>query len=175
MKKSGATQLGPALAVGVCGDIMKPRKASFALVLAASLALSFAAIAHADSPPRVDAASAPAGTDARLKIALQNSVTQQLTEAGLSSSLEGYSLSPSLVQLRSYVEPGQKQARLVCIVGLALKSDRGVLADIRGSAATIGTSQLAAVDAAAHAAVARLPAVLSRLQARDGNNRIAQR
>ena len=154
---------------------MKPRKASLALALAGSLALSFAALAHADSGARVDPASAPAGTDPRLKVALQNSVAQRVTEAGLSRSLEGYALSPSLVQLRSYVEPGQKHARLVCIVGLALSSDRGVLADVRGSAVTVGTSQLSAVDAAAQAAVARLPAVLSQLQSRDGNNRVAQR
>jgi hypothetical protein len=154
---------------------MKSRTASFALVLASSLALSLAAVAQADSSARVEAASAPAGTDARLKLALRNSVTQQLAAAGLSSSLDGYSLSPSLIQLRPYVEPGQKHARLVCIVGLALKSDRGILAEIRGSAATAGASPLETVDAAAHAAVARLPAVLSRLQARDGNNRIAQR
>jgi hypothetical protein len=154
---------------------MKPRKASFAVVLASCLAVSFAAVAQADSSARVEAASAPAGTDARLKLALRTSVTQQLADAGLSASLDGYSLSPSLIQLRSYVEPGKKQARLVCIVGLALKSDRGVLAEMRGSAATVGASPLETVDAAAHAAVARLPAVLSRLQARDGNNRIAQR
>ena len=154
---------------------MKPRKASLALVLAGSLALSFAALAHADSGARIDAASAPAGTDPRLKVALQNSVAQRVTDAGLARSLEGYSLSPSLVQLRRYVEPGQKHARLVCIVGLALSSDRGVVADVRGSVVTVGTSQLSAVDAAAQAAVARLPAVLSQLQARDPNNRVAQR
>lgn len=154
---------------------MKPPKASLAVLLAGSLALSFAALAHADSSARVDAASAPAGTDPRLKIALQNSVVQKLTEAGLVRSLEGYSLSPSLVQLRTYVEPGQKHARLVCIVGLALSSDRGVLADVRGSAILVGASQLSAVDAAAQAAVARLPAVLSQLQARAPNNRIARR
>lgn len=154
---------------------MKPRKASLALALAGSLALSLATLAHADSNARVDAASAPAGTDPRLKIALQNSVTQRLTEAGLNRSLAGYSLSPSLVQLRSYVEPGQKHARLVCIVGLALSNDRGVLAIVRGSVVTIGTSQVSAVDAAAQAAVARLPAVLSQLQARDNNDRVAQR
>jgi hypothetical protein len=154
---------------------MKPRKASLALALAGSLALSFAALAHADARARVDAASAPAGTDPRLKVALRNSVSQRLTDAGLVRSLEGYSLSPSLVQLRSYIEPGNKHARLVCIVGLTLSSERGVVADIRGSAVTIGTSQLSAVDAAALAAVARLPAVLSQLQARDPNNRVAQR
>lgn len=154
---------------------MKPRKASLALAFAGSLALSLATLAHADSNARVDAASAPAGTDPRLKIALQNSVTQRLTEAGLNRSLAGYSLSPSLVQLRSYVEPGQKHARLVCIVGLALSNDRGVLANVRGSVVTIGTSQVSAVDAAAQAAIARLPAVLSQLQARDNNDRVAQR
>ncbi|HEX2871241.1 MAG TPA: hypothetical protein VHP33_08295 [Polyangiaceae bacterium] len=154
---------------------MKPRKASLALVLAGSLALSFAALAHADSTARVDAASAPAGTDPRLKVALRNSVSQRLTYSGLVRSLEGYSLSPSLVQLRSYVEAGQKQPRLVCIVGLTLSSERGVLADVRGSVVTIGTSQVSAIDAAAQAAVARLPAVLSQLQARDSSNRIAQR
>lgn len=154
---------------------MKPPKASLALTLAGSLALSFAALAHADSNARVSAATAPAGTDPRLRVALQNSVAQRLTEAGLTRSLQGYSLSPSLVQLRSYIEPGHKHARLVCVVGLALSSDRGVVADIRGSAMTVGTSQLSAIDAAAQAAVARLPAVLSKLQARDSNDRVAQR
>ena len=154
---------------------MKPPKASFALVLASSLALSLAAVAHADSSPRVEAASAPAGTDARIKLALQTSVTQQLAAAGLAKSLDGYSLSPALIQLRPYVEPGQKEARLVCIVGLALKNDRGVLAEMRGTASTAGASPIETIDAAAHAVVARLPAVLSRIQAREGNNRIAQR
>lgn len=157
------------------GDPMKPPNASFALALVGSLALSIAPLAHADSSARVDAASAPAGTDPRLKLALRNSVSQRLTDAGLVRSLEGYSLSPSLVQLRSYVEPGQKHARLVCIVGLALSNDHGVVADIRGSAMIIGRSRVSAVDAAAQAAVARLPAVLSQLQARDSNNRVAQR
>jgi hypothetical protein len=154
---------------------MKSLKASLALALASSLSISVAALAHADSSARVDAASAPAGTDPRLKVALRNSVSQRLTDAGLVRSLEGYSLSPALVQLRSYVEAGHKQPRLVCIVGLTLSSERGVLADVRGSVVTVGTSQLSAVDAAAQAAVARLPAVLSQLQARDGNNRVAQR
>ncbi len=154
---------------------MNPRQASFALLLAGSLAVSLAVAAPADSSIRVESATAPAGTDARLKTALHASITQQLADAGLSASLQGYSLSPSLVQLRRYVEPGQKQARLVCVVGLALNSDRGVLADIRGSASTASASQLDAVDAAAHAAVARLPAILSRIQAREAGNRIATR
>ncbi len=154
---------------------MKPRHASLALLLAGTMAVSLAAAAPGDSSPRVDDVSAPAGTDARLKSALRSSVSQQLADAGLSASLEGYSVSPSLVQLRRYVEPGQKRARLVCVVGLALKNDRGVLADIRGSASTTGTSQLEALDAAAHSAVARLPAVISKLQAREGAARIAQR
>src|SRR5690349_8506766 len=122
--------LGPALAEEGNRRPMKPPKASLALTLAGSLALSFAALAHADSNARVSAATAPAGTDPRLRVALQNSVAQRLTEAGLTRSLEGYSLSPSLVQLRSYIEPGQKHARLVCVVGFALSSDRGVVADV---------------------------------------------
>jgi hypothetical protein len=154
---------------------MQPRQASFALLLASSLAVSVAVAAPADSSARVESATAPAGTDARLKNALRASVAQHLADAGLSGSLAGYSLSPSLVQLRRYVEPGQKHARLVCVVGLALNSDRGVLADIRGSASITGASQLDAVDAAAHSAVARLPAILSRIQAREAGNRIANR
>ncbi len=154
---------------------MQPRQASFALLLAGSLAVSAAVAAPADSSARVETATAPAGTDARLKTALRASVAQHLANAGLADSLSGYSLSPSLVQLRRYVEPGQKQARLVCVVGLALNSDRGVLADIRGSASTASASALDAVDAAAQSAVAHLPAVLSRIQAREAGNRIANR
>lgn len=154
---------------------MRPRHASFALLLAGSLAVSLAAAAPADSSLLVESASAPAGTDPRLKTALCAAITQQVADAGLTASLQGYSLSPSLVQLRRYVEPGRKQARLVCVVGLALSGDRGVLADIRGSASIAGASPVAAVDAAARSAVARLPAVLSRIQAREAGNRIALR
>ncbi len=154
---------------------MKPRQAWLPLVLAGSLVVSLAAAAPADSSARVDAASAPAGTDTRFKAALRASVSQHLSDAGLSASLAGYSLSPSLVQLRRYIGPGQTTARFVCIVGLALKNDQGLLADVRGSATTTSASPLEALDAAAQAAVARLPAVLSRIQARQGGNRIAQR
>jgi hypothetical protein len=154
---------------------MKPPQASLVLLLASTLAGSIAAAAPADSGVRVENPTPRAGTDARLQIALRASVTQQLNDAGLSSSLTGYSLAPSLIQLRRYVEPGQKRPRLVCVVSLVLNSDSGVLAEIRGSASIAGASSLAAVDAAAHSAVARLPAVLSRIQARQAGNRIAQR
>lgn len=142
-------------------------------LLAASLLTSTALAAASDSSIAVGPASAPAGTGARIKSALRTSVQHHLNEAHLNDALGSYTVSPSLIQLRRYAEPGSD--KLVCIVGLALSGERGVIADVRGNVATRGTSQLEAVDAAAAAAVARLPGVLAQLRERETLTPVAAR
>ncbi|HYQ14314.1 MAG TPA: hypothetical protein VEQ58_01100 [Polyangiaceae bacterium] len=133
--------------------------------------------APADSSAGVAPATAPAGTDPQLTRALRLSVAQHLAAAGLEGSLGGYSLSPALIQLRRYVDPGQKSTKFVCVVGLSLQNEqREVVAEIRGNAAAVApSSPLDAIDAAAHSAVLRVPGALAAVQARANNRRWAQR
>lgn len=147
---------------------MKTRQAGCGALLAAFLEASIAFGASADTPPaQVDAPRVPDGTDVRLQAALRQSVREHVSRARLDGALTGYSLSPSLIQLRRYVGPAPERVKLVCIVGLALKSDRGLVADVRGHAASVGTSPFDVVDAAAHAAVERLPGALVKLRGHE--------
>jgi len=144
---------------------MTPRRSPFRFLLPALFAASLAGVAAADQGVDVAAARAPAGTDARIKQALSESIKAQIGQAGLAPKLRGYSISPSLVQLRRFIEPGQKQARTVCVVDLALNDTaKGLVANVRGNASSVGATPLATLDAAAQAAVARLPETLSALQ-----------
>lgn len=145
--------------------MMTPRRSPFRFLLPALFAVSLAGVAAADKGVEVTAASAPAGTDARLKQALSESIRVHAGQAGLADKLKGYSISPALIQLRRFIDPGQKQPRTVCVVELVLHdSGRGLVASVRGNAASVGSTQLATLDAAAHAAVDRLPATLSALE-----------
>ena len=135
------------------------------LLLGALLTASLAVAAPADSTPKISAASVPPGTNARIKLALNDAVKLHVGAAGLDASLRGYTISPALIQLRRYVETGQKQLKTVCVVDLALSDEqRGIVANVRGNAATLGASPLEAVDAAAYTAVSRMPEVLAALQ-----------
>lgn len=156
---------------------MTPRRSPFRFLLPALFAVSLAGVAAADKGVEVAAASAPAGTDARLKQALSDSIRVHAGQAGLSEKLRGYSISPALIQLRAFVDPGQKRARTVCVVELALHdSARGLVASVRGNASGVGATPLAIVDAAAQAAVDRLPATLAALQDTErGRARVAGR
>lgn len=115
------------------------------------------------------------GTDAER--ALRRAVERHVAEARLTDALSAYAISPSLVQLRRYVEPGRK-VRLVCVVDLILLDRQGaLLATVRGSASATGATPHEAVDAAAHAAVARLPRVLDAARARvtaPSKNRVSR-
>lgn len=144
---------------------MTPRRSLFRFVLPALFAVSLAGTAVADKGVDVAAASAPAGTDARIKQALSDTVKAQIGQAGLEPKLRGYSIAPSLVQLRRFIEPGKKQARTVCVVDLALHDTaKGLVANVRGNASSVSATQLATLDAAAQAAVDRLPETLAALQ-----------
>lgn len=143
---------------------MTPRPTGFGLLLTAALATSLAAAAPADSTAHVKNASAPAGTDARYKAVLNASLQKHLNEAKLDAELAGYSISPSLIQLRRYVGPAPGRVKLVCVVGLALEAPTSLVAEVRGNAATSGTSPVDAIDAATRSAVARLPRTLAQLR-----------
>jgi hypothetical protein len=148
-------------------------RTTLGLVLAGLFAVSNPATATtARSGGGVEPATAPAGTDPRVRQALGLAVAQHLAAAGLGGALDGYSLSPALLQLRRYVDPGQKRTKFVCIVGLSVQNDQHeVVAEIRGSAATLGASQLDAVDAAAHSAVLRVADTLAALRANEANGK----
>ena len=144
---------------------MTPRRSPFRFLLPALFAVSLAGAAAADKGVEVLPASAPAGTDARIKQALRESIRAQVGQAGLAAKLRGFSISPSLVQLRRFIDPGHQQPRTVCIVELGLHdSARGLVASVRGNASTVGATQLDTLDAAARAAVDRLPETLAALQ-----------
>ncbi len=147
---------------------MTVRSARWGLLLATVLSAPFAAAANGDSPVRVGVLHAPAGTDARALVALSESLHRHLAEAPLSESLRPYTVSPSLVQLRRYVED-TKKAKLICLVDLALRDAQGnLVASVRGSATTRGASSRDTIDAATYAAVSRLPGALQSLN--DGRS-----
>lgn len=147
------------------------------LALAAVLAVSASASAATTrARAGVEPATAPAGTDPQVTRALRLAVAQHLAAAGLDDALAGFSLSPALLELRRYVDPGQKTTKFVCVVGLSVQNDeREIVAEIRGTAATHGSSQLDAVDAAAHSAVLRVADTLAALKARGQGKRWARR
>ncbi len=105
---------------------------------------------------------------------LSRAVEQSLAQQSLTGAVSSYGISPTLVQLRRYVEPGH-QVKLVCVIELALSNRQGaVLAKVRGSVATTGASRAETVNAAARAAVARLPLVLQALRERAPEQHVAQ-
>jgi len=155
---------------------MTIRRTSLGLALAGILAASVAGAATPRSSGGVAAAGESTASGAEARRALRIAVAQHVAAEGLDESLKGYSLSPTLLQLRRYVDPGQKQTKYVCVVALSLQNDsREIVAEIRGSASTLGASQLEAVDAAAHSAVLRVAGTLAELKARGTGRRWAQR
>jgi hypothetical protein len=164
--------LGPLLAIQVG---MTARSTRWSLVFAALLSASAAAAAAGDSAPRINAVQAPAGTDAKTRADLSEALRRHVVEAHLEGSLKAYSISPSLVQLRRYVEE-PKQAKLVCLIDLALNDEQGrVVASVQGNATTRGASQTATIDAAAQSAVSRLPGALQALSEQKNPAQVAAR
>jgi hypothetical protein len=102
-----------------------------------------------------------------------DALQRHVAEAGLTDSLARYVITPSVVQLRRYVEA--KRLRLVCVVDLALRDEQGTLvASVRGNAIAIGASPHEAIDSATHAAVARLPEALQALRPTPTSPSLAQ-
>lgn len=112
---------------------------------------------------------------ASLERTLAQLIAEHAESSGLSQDLRGYSLAPRLVQMRRYTEPGQKRVKLVCIVSLALKDPQSALvAEVTGNAAGFGASERDVLDAAARAAVMRVPTALARLRG-DSPSEVARR
>ena len=115
---------------------MNIRRASLGFAMAGLFAASVSVAAPSDSSPGVDTSGAPNAADPRIQRALNRYVAQHLAQSGLEGSLRGYSLSPALVQLRRYADPGQKQTKFVCVVSLSLQNQqREIIAEVRGTAA----------------------------------------
>jgi hypothetical protein len=159
------------------GDlVMTYRAVAASLVLAAMLGTSWESEA-ATSKARLRAVAAPVGTDARVRAALSEALERELEAAGLGPSLSDYSVAPSLVQLRRYVKAEGQRLEWVCVVELTLlDASQSVVASVRGNAATSQGAARETLDAAAHAAVARLPEALQALGgARKRAEKVAQR
>jgi hypothetical protein len=155
---------------------MTARRARWGLLFASLLSASFAMAANGDARVRVNAVQAPAGTDAKARAALNDALQRHLADAQLAESLRPYTVSPSIVQLRRYVENTPSQSKLVCLIDLALNDAQGnVVASVRGGATSRDASPRETIDAAAHAAVSRLPGALQALDSRKSSTELAAR
>lgn len=153
-----------------------PRAAS-SLLLALALSTTWRP-AGAEAPrARVHTVAAPAGTDARVRRALGESIERELAETGIAPTLGDYTVAASLVQLRRYVKAEGAATEWVCVVDLALLDRSGsVVASVRGNAATPNGAPRETLNAAAHAAVSRLPQALQALEAaRKKSEKVANR
>jgi len=138
-------------------------KSSFACLLALGLVTSTASATQESI--LVAPETAPASIDARTRAAFRHAVTAGVAEARFSSE-RAYTAYPAIVQLRRYVEPGEKSPTLVCLVSIAVSDDKSVLiASVRGSA----TSRNAAANDVLE--VASQSAVRSLLKALESNER----
>jgi len=147
-----------------------PARAATWLLLTTMLA---APLASAAPKAKARGASRPhASAERSNAAAVSDALQRQLADAGLTDSFAGYAISPSVAQLRRYVEADRLV--LVCIVDLALRNEQGSLvATVRGSATTSGSSPNDAIDSATHAAVARLPLALQALHGNSPNPQVA--
>lgn len=147
------------------------------LAFALSDSLAAAAPSAATRGLRVTPAAASASVDARARALLTDAVTRNLASASGETPHGRYSVSPSLVQLRRYVERGgDSRATTVCIVELALTDAHGVIVGItHGSATVVGGTAADAIDAAAHAASSPIPASLLAIEGRESNGTHASR
>jgi hypothetical protein len=134
-------------------------------------------LAEAEAPrARVHTVAAPAGTDARVRRALGESIERELGDAGLAPALGDYTVAASLVQLRRYVKAEGAASEWVCVVDLALLDRNGsVVASVRGNAATPSGEARETLNAAARSAVSRLPEALQALgAARKKSEKVAR-
>jgi hypothetical protein len=142
---------------------------SFACVLAFGLAVSSASAAPR-SAIRVAPETAPASIGAETRAAFRLAVTSSVADAGFSPS-RAYTAYPTILQLRRYVEPGDKSPTTVCLVSIALADDKETLiATARGSATSRGAAAHDVLEVATQSAVSRLVKTLeSNERARNKN------
>jgi hypothetical protein len=150
---------------------MTPARAGSWLLLTTMLAAPLAS-----ATPRAKARSASqasaAATERSHAVTLRSALQRHLSNAGLTDSFAAYGISPSITQLRRYVE--SKRLKLICIVDLSIQDEQGnLLTTVRGSATTTGASPEEAIDAATHAAVVRLPQAVQALRANSPKSQVA--
>ena len=122
----------------------------------------------ADQTIRVDGVTAPSSVDARARATLRDAVRERFAVLAHPLSSGGYAVSVSVVQLRRYVGPDDGTPRVVCIVDLALRDAHDVLVgSVRGRAMTEGVRIMPPLEAAARAAVARIPELVRAAEARQ--------
>jgi hypothetical protein len=148
-------------------------KSSLAWALALGLAVTTASAAPTTAI-RVGAETAPASVDADTRAAFRHAVTSSVAEAGFSPR-RTYTAYPTIVELRRYTEPGEKSAKVVCIVSIAATDDKQVLiATVRGSATSRGAATHDVLEVATQSAVRRLVKTLeSSERSRNGNKATA--
>lgn len=144
-------------------------------VLGLGLAVSSASAA----PPaaiRVGAETVPASIGAEARKTFRLAVTSSVADAGFSSR-RAYTAYPTIVELRRYVEHGEKTPTVTCIVSVALTDEKQVLiATVRGSASSRGATSREVLEVATQAAVKRLvKAIESKERGRGGNKQLASR
>jgi hypothetical protein len=152
---------------------MTSRRAAAWLLLTTLLAAPLASAAPKTKAPAGSRPEASAASGKSNAAVVSDALKRHVAEAGLAASLAGYAITPSLVQLRRYVEA--KRLRLVCVVDLSLRDQQGtLLATVRGNAIAISASPHEAIDSATHAAVARLPEALQALRGSAPSPSLAQ-
>jgi hypothetical protein len=151
---------------------MNPARAAAWLLLTTMLAAPLASAAPKIKARGASRPNASAAVERSNAVAVSDALQRQLADAGLTDSFAGYAISPSVAQLRRYVEADRLV--LVCIVDLALRNEQGsLLATVRGSATSTGSSADEAIDSATHAAVSRLPQALQALRGNAPNPQVA--
>ena len=102
-------------------------------------------------------------------------MTSSVAEAGFSPR-QAYTAYPTIVQLRRYVEPGEKSPTVVCVVSIAVTDDKDLLlATVRGSATSRGAATQDVLEVATQSAVRSLVKTLkSSERARNGNKPTAE-
>jgi len=142
---------------------MNPARVGTWLLLTTMLSAPLASAAPKTKAGGPGLARVPVPSERSNAAQLRDALRRHLAEAGLTDSFAGYAISPSVAQLRRYIE--SKRLMLVCVVDLSLLDEQGnLLASVRGSATTSNASTSEAIDSATHAAVARLPQALQALR-----------
>jgi len=153
---------------------MSFRNSFVACVLALGFAVSTASAAPR-AAIRVAPETAPASVSAHTRAAFRLAVTSSVADAGFSPG-RAYTAYPTIVQLRRYIEPGEKAATTVCVVSIALADDKELLiATARGSASSRGAAAHDVLEVATQSAVNRLVKSLeSNERARNKNKPTAR-
>ncbi|HEX3597057.1 MAG TPA: hypothetical protein VHU80_18235 [Polyangiaceae bacterium] len=110
---------------------------------------------------RIESVSVPRSASDQTRAALRAAVAQNLATMKLEPSSATYSVSVSLLKFRRYVDPGETEARMVCIVDVALHDEeRALIGSLRGRASGSTSAPRDVLDAAARSALSRLPEAL---------------